>query len=329
MRGLDLGVGPVVADPVAVAVTTQEALGPRATRIVGLPLLGLSHHPALDHGEQVGSLTFGDQLVFDGGQREQGLPHREGQPRSHLEDGPVVLHERLEVRRCLVVRGVGLEDQPRVIVEDAAQLRRGGTLVVDDTQVVELHPRLHDEGDDPAPRVLQTRPREGPLVMGERGPRRVGRRGRQLRQRLVRAAGDGHLGADDVEEISNTRVGLFRLPGQPGRAFGHHVVAQGCRVVGAGHAAVEVDLGEPGGDVGFDKTLRLRHRFLGGELLPPVRAEVVAAQYDSIFRQPVASGYPQHERPEVRRRHPRIAAELIHLIRRGLNKEVAPIVERL
>ena len=68
---------------------------------------------------------------------------------------------------------------------------------------------------------------------------------------------------------------LLRRLRQPGCAFGHNVVAQGCGITRAGHAAVEMDLSEPRGDKGLDKILRMRHRLLGRELLPPVWAEVV------------------------------------------------------
>ena len=84
------------------------------------------------------------QLIFDGGQREQRLPQSERQPGADLQDRPVVANELGEPLNALVVRGVRLENQMRVIVHHTAQLLGPVALVVDHRSVVELDPWLND-----------------------------------------------------------------------------------------------------------------------------------------------------------------------------------------
>ena len=69
----------------------------------------------------------------------------------------------------LVVGGVRLEDQVRVIVDDAAQLRRAVTLVVEHLHVVELHARLDDEADHALPGRPDARILERLLVSRDGG----------------------------------------------------------------------------------------------------------------------------------------------------------------
>src|SRR5215210_8686525 len=88
-------------------------------------------------------------------------------------------------------------------------------------------------------------------------------------------------------------------------------------------------LGESGGDIGLDEIFRVRHRLSGGELPPPVRAEVIPTQNYAIFRKPMAPGYAHYELTKVYWGHARVPAELVDLVRRGLDKYIARIVECL
>ena len=72
--------------------------------------------------------------------------------------------------------------------------------------------------------------------------------------------------------------GAFGDLGKLGRTCSDDGIGQRHRVIGAGHAAVEVDLVETGGDVGFDQHARVGHRFGRRAPLPGIRAEMVAAQ---------------------------------------------------
>src|SRR5919112_50008 len=69
--------------------------------------------------------------------------------------------------------------------------------------------------------------------------------------------------------------------------------------------------------------------FLGRTFLPTVGSEVAAPQDDAIFRQSVPSREAQSEPPKILRLHPRVTAELVYLVRRGLYQEVATVIERL
>ena len=115
-------IGPVVAQPVAVAVAAGGALGERVALVVALPVLRLGEHSALDDLDQVRPGRPRDELDLDHRQGEQRLAHREGQGGTDLEDGPVVFDELAQLLRPLVVGRVRLEDQVVLGVEDAAQL---------------------------------------------------------------------------------------------------------------------------------------------------------------------------------------------------------------
>ena len=91
-----------------------------------------------------------------------------------------------------------------------------------------------------------------------------------------RAAGDGDLGADDVDG-RGVGVGLGG-GGEVGGAGGGGGVGEGGGFAGAAHGGVEVELGEAGAGVGLDHGVGAEHRLRGGEVLPRVGAEVVAAE---------------------------------------------------
>jgi hypothetical protein len=83
------------------------------------------------------------------------------------------------------------------------------------------------------------------------------------------AARNRHFGADHVHR--RRQAGLRRPLGddaQARRARGNHFVAQVLRIVGAAHAAIEVDLVEAGRGVGGDQDFGVLH---GGAVQPSAR----------------------------------------------------------
>jgi len=81
-----------------------------------------------------------------------------------------------------------------------------------------------------------------------------------------------------------------------------------------------MDLGETGGDVGLDEIFRVRHRLSGGELPPPVWAEVIPTQNYAILRKSVSPGYTHYVFTKIYWGQARVPTELVDLVRRGLDK---------
>ena len=93
----------------------------------------------------------------------------------------------------------------------------------------------------------------------------------------------------------------LRRPAAGGRSGGDDLVVEDGRVVGAGHAAVQVDLGVARLDVLGDEDVGLGHGRVCGFALPSVRAEVVAAEDDAVAWESGAIGEAEHEVAESRR----------------------------
>jgi hypothetical protein len=70
--------------------------------------------------------------------------------------------------------------------------------------------------------------------------------------------------------------------GERGGPFGDDLVVKRFRVIRAGHAAVEVDLGEARSYVERDEIPRPTHRFLGRQFPPAVGTEVVPTQHHAL-----------------------------------------------
>ena len=177
----------------------------------------IGQHAALDDLDQIRLRRARRQFRLDPGEREERLSHRERQGGTDFQDGPVVLDELAQLRRSLVVGGVRLEDQVGFGVEHVPQLGGGAVHVVDDVEVVEFDAGLHHQGDDPRPDVGQAQFGERRAV-GVDGPLgAVGGRRDECAQRFVCPAGDGHLGADDVDRAARSECGA-RCPRRPAAA---------------------------------------------------------------------------------------------------------------
>src|SRR3954468_16576161 len=115
------------------------------------------------------------------------------------------------------------------------------------------------------------------------------------------ATGYRDLGADDIDRlrsVSSWQSGFCRC-GQARGTGSRLVVLQRHRLALAAHGAVEVQLAESRGRKGADHHLGLFHRLLGGEALPGVGAEVVAAEDDALDWEAVLGGDPLDEVAEV------------------------------
>src|SRR5665647_2835021 len=272
------------------------------------------------------------QGYYPGSVDEQRLTQCKGEPGAHFEDCPVVLDERCERLDGLVVGRVGLEDHVRLVRKHLAQIRRSLALVVDDAQVVELHARLHHKGHDAWPHVVEALLGDRLAVAPQRGSRGIGSGRLELFERLVGTTGHGNLGADDVEELADQTLrgdGVLRDPDQPGSPIRGQVIGNGRRIVSAAEGAVQVDLGETGGDVGGHQHFGVLHRLLCRQVPPPVGPQVVAAEHDPVQGQATPSGDAVHKLSEVAGAHAGIAAGLVHLVRRRLDQDVSPCVPGL
>ena len=143
----------------------------------------------------------------------------------------------------------------------------------------------------------------------------------------MRSAGHRHLRADDVHRSAGAAAvcRVFGDPQQAGGPTGDDLVGEDGRIVGAGHAAVQMDLGVARLDVRGDEHVGLGHCRTGGFALPSVRAEVVTAEDDAVSREPGLVGEAEHEIPELRRTQTGVAAELVDLVRRRLDQDVAAV----
>ena len=113
---------------------------------------------------------------------------------------------------------------------------------------------------------------------------------------------------------------------QAGGALGDDLVVEDGGVVGAGHAAVQVDLGVAGLDVGGDQHVGLVHCGAGGFALPAVGAEVVAAEDDAVAGELRAwSAMPSTRSRNSGGPQAGVAAELVDLVGGGLDQDVAAV----
>ena len=233
----------------------------------------------------------------------------------------MVAYQRLERLRGLVIGGMRFKDGVRKVVGDHRECGGAFGAVVFDAVMVKFNAGLDDERDDPRPDLLtESVCGEGVFMHGVGGARciRCGR-GNAV-ERFFRPAGDGHFGADDVNERHRAGHGSARVFGdtaEAGGTFGDSRVWQRHRITGAAHAAIKVDFFVTGLDVMADEFLAVGHRLIGGQVLPAVRAEVVAAENG------VGVGGQQgfHLSDELRRGQPGIAAKLVNLIRGGFEQK--------
>ena len=180
-----------------------------------------------------------------------------------------------------------------------------------------------DDGRDHA------RPGGGEAGIGEnsamginRRARRFGRRDGERVQLFRGTARDRDLGADDIDRRFASRSRLCALGdrAEARRAPRDRLVGQRCRIVRARHRAIEMDLAEAGANIVLDQHLGPCHRRLGGQRLPGIGTEMVAAEKNAVPRQADAIRNAMDEVAEVRRLHAGIAAVLVDLVRGRLDQ---------
>ena len=113
-----LGLRPVVARAVAEAEVAGEPELVLVAAEVGPPVLRVLHHHALERLAQAGCddpATADQPLALDRLEREQRLPEREGEARADLEDREVVTDHPAQGVLRLVVRGMRLVDERRLV----------------------------------------------------------------------------------------------------------------------------------------------------------------------------------------------------------------------
>src|ERR1700676_4838836 len=76
-----------------------------------------------DPGE-CGAGTIGQPLLFDGGQREDGLAKRECQPRAYLQDREMIADQLAQSRWSLIIRGMGFVNALPFFFRESSQLAR-------------------------------------------------------------------------------------------------------------------------------------------------------------------------------------------------------------
>ena len=240
----------------------------------------------------------------------------------------MVAYQRLERLRGLVIGGMRFKDGVREVVGDGGQ--RGGAFgaVVFNAVMVKFNAGLDDERDNPCPDILtEAVCGEGVFMHGVGGARRIWCGRGNAVERFFRPARYGHFGTDDVNErhrAGHGGAGVFGDAAEAGGAFGDGGVRQRHQVARAAHAAIEVDFFVTGLDVMADEFLAVGHRLIGGQVLPAVRAEVVAAENG------VGVGGQQFFDlgDELRRRHAGVATELIDLVRGGFKQQRRAVFTR-
>ena len=240
----------------------------------------------------------------------------------------MVAYQRLERLRGLVIGGMRFKDGVRKVVGDRRECGGAFGAVVFDAVMVKFDAGLDDQRHDPRPDVIAEAVRgEGVFMYGVGGARGVRRGRRDAIERFFRPAGHGYFGADDVNQrhgAGHSGARVFGDAAEAGGTFGDSRVWQRHRITGAAHAAIEVDFFVTGLDVMADEFLAVGHRLVCGQVLPAVRAEVVAAE-DGVG---VGGQQFFDLGDELRRRHAGVAAELIDLVRGGFEQQRRAVFTR-
>jgi hypothetical protein len=96
---------------------------------------------------------------------------------------------------------------------------------------------------------------------------------------------------------------------------------QRLRIAAASHGTIEMNLAEAGYDILTDHFSSLRQCVTRRFVPPGIGTEVIAAEPQLLLAKPCLLRDLEYEATEVRGRHAGIAAELIDLIRRGLDEQ--------
>ena len=216
---------------------------------------------------------------------------------------------------------------PGSALQRGAEIGRAFARIGYDVFAAVFHARLDDEGDDALESSADAggRKRLAMRVRRANGGVRAGHL--QRRNVLVRAARDRYLGSDDI--VGNDAGGCrgpFRH-GSKARGTGRYRrFGQWSRIAAAGHAGVEMDLGEPGRHEGRYHALALLHGLVRRQRLPRIRAEMVATEHNAFARQSDLRRNAEDEIAEGHRRHPGVAAAVVDLVAGRLDQHGAAVV---
>ena len=298
--------------------------------VVAAPAAGFVDHAAVQHLDQLRVLRGRQQLALDHRQGEHRFAEGIGCRRADFQDREVIADQRVQASFGLVIGGVCFEHDARLLFDEGRQVRGGGRVVVVHAAVVEIHAGLHHHRDHALPGGQQVRGGKCFAVDGQGGGR--GRRRRHLQATGQRGltAGNRHFGADHVDRRRQPVLGSGALgnPRQFGRARRDDGVRQRRGVIGAGHAAVQVDLVETGGHIGGDQLAGVGHCGRCGAFLPGIRTEVVAAEHQPLGREARIARQLQHVVAVLRWGHTGIAAELIDLVGGRLDQQQGVVTLR-
>ncbi len=218
----------------------------------------------------------------------------------------------------LIVGAVRLERQAGLADDRLTQRPRGLRVEGINRAVAKIDARLGDHRNDTPPG--RVKPAVGPCgAVGVDGFGQPVDRGHIQRVGFVGfAAGNRHLGADDIDQPFGVGgVGLGH-GAKRGRAGGDTGKIRR-RLAAAGHAGIKVDLGEPGLNIKPHQFARPVHGLVRRQPAPWVRSQMVAAKDQLVHGQPGVGGHARQPAHEVGRRHAGIATVLIDLIARRLD----------
>ena len=188
--------------------------------------------------------------------------------RRNVSSGPTlriaksVPDELAQRNAALIVRGMRLVDEGRLLLEQGREMTGARGLVERDVLVAELDAGLDHDGDDAREGVRKSAAAKDIAMNIERRAGRLQAGRLDLRNRMMRAAGRRNFRADDIERRRDARFrgGAFRPAREPRRAPGDRGVAKRVGLSGAAHRGVEMELAKSGARVGVDHRLGLVHR---------------------------------------------------------------------
>ena len=154
--------------------------------------------------------------------------------------------------------------------------------------MVELNAGLYHQRDDTGPDGIESLLFKG-VTMGFQCRSCGLRRGdSQFGERLMGSARYRHFSANHINQIRLAKMSnavLFGNLRQARGTFRDDGIGQWHGIALAGHAAIKVDFFESGGDIASDQFVGIGHCRFCGQVLPTIRAEVVAPQNQLLLRE--------------------------------------------
>ena len=157
------------------------------------------------------------------------------------------------------------------------QVAGGCGVVGDDIGTAKFDAGLHDKADNAHKGSSDSGRCKGMAMLGDSTCRIIGGGHGQMVNGMGGTTGNGHLGADDIDGRDIDAL-CFGHGGKAGIARSDHMAGQGRGVTRAGHAAIEVNLGEPGLHIGGHHGAGPGHGICGGQMSPWIGAKMIAAE---------------------------------------------------